>query len=269
MKKRTTFFLCLACLLLALTSLTCCTKEVTYDLVEEQRQISLVESDPTSPRCEVYIRMPFLSTDVDEVERQTAMKINNKVLKEFFNGEGDPHQVVSEYVDNYLKEYKEDRYEYYMSERANCQDEDTSFLVHAFSAYLSIDGSISRGRGDIVGFTVNQEIYNGGAHPVSTTYYVNFNPVTGEEVKIADIFLSGTLDQLHDRIVKAIADDKGVRDMEELRDMGYDEIGTPQEYLIGQDSITFFYNVYEIGPYALGPTEVKIAYKDLDDIMVK
>ena len=60
--------------------------------------------------------MPFLSTDVDEVERQTAMKINNKVLKEFFNGEGDPHQVVSEYVDNYLKEYKEDRYEYYMSE---------------------------------------------------------------------------------------------------------------------------------------------------------
>ena len=245
MKKSTSSFLRLVVVALGLTAIGCNTKEVTYDIVEEQRQASLIEGDLESPQCQVYVTMPFL------------------------NNEGNPHEAVSQFVDNYLREYKEDRYEYYVSERSNCQEEDTSFLNHAYSAYLSIEGTISRGCNDIVGFMVNQEVYNGGAHPVSTTYYVNFNPVTGEEVKISDFFLSGTLDQLTDRITQAIASNNGVRNMEELQDLGYDVIGTPQEYLFGRDSVTFYYNVYEIGPYALGPTEVKIAYKDLEDIMVK
>ena len=269
MKKSTSSFLRLVVVALGLTAIGCNTKEVTYDIVEEQRQASLIEGDLESPQCQVYVTMPFLPTDGDEESNRIASKINNQVLKEFFNNEGNPHEAVSQFVDNYLKEYKEDRYEYYVSERSNCQEEDTSFLNHAYSAYLSIEGTISRGCNDIVGFMVNQEVYNGGAHPVSTTYYVNFNPVTGEEVKISDFFLSGTLDQLTDRITQAIASNNGVSNMEELQDLGYDVIGTPQEYLFGRDSVTFYYNVYEIGPYALGPTEVKIAYKDLEDIMVK
>ncbi|MBR3455707.1 MAG: DUF3298 domain-containing protein [Bacteroidaceae bacterium] len=269
MKKITPSFLLLTISVLLLTTLGCSTKEVKYDVVEERRESRLVNGDPVSPQCEVFVHMPFLPTDGDEDVRKVATKINNQLLKEFFNSVGEPHEAVSQFVENYLKEYKEDRYEYYVSERSTCEAEDTSFLNHAYSAYLSIEGAITPGREGIVGFTVNQEVYNGGAHPVSTTYYVNFNTVTGDEVKISDLFLTGTLDQLTDRITKAIAQNNGVRDKDELLNLGYDEIGTPQEYLFGRDSITFFYNVYEIGPYALGSTEVKIAYKDLEDIMVK
>ena len=112
-------------------------------------------------------------------------------------------------------------------------------------------------------------MFNGGAHPVSTTSFMNFNPVTGDEVKLSDLFLSGTLDQLTDKITSAVASSHGVRTLADLQELGYDNIGTPQEYLIGKDSITFYYNVYEIAPYAMGPTEVRLAYKDLEGILVK
>lgn len=244
-------------------------KGLTYDITEESREALLVDGDPRSPKCVVSVSMPFLPTGEDNAQRSIAKKINNLVLKEFFNGEGNPHEVVKNFVDDYLKEYKEDRYDYYVSERSNCLPEDTSFLVNAFSAHLTMRGSISSGRNGMLGFTVEQEVYNGGAHPVSTTYFVNFNPVTGDEVKLSDVFLTGTLDQLTEKITRAIAAQNKVRDMEGLRELGYDVIGTPQEYLMGPDSLTFFYNVYEIGPYALGPTRVSIAYKDMEDIMVK
>lgn len=267
MKKRNTWGVLLT--LALVTVVTSCTKDVVYDMVEESRVVTLVDDDPDSPTCNVEIKMAFLPSDQESDAGRVAAKINNQVLKEFFNGEGQPRKVVSQFVDHYLSEYKSERHDYYIDERARCEEDEKDFIINAFSAYLWVNGEISTGRNGTVCFAIKQEMFNGGAHPVSTTSFVNFNPVTGEEVKLSDLFLSGTLDQLTDKITSTIAANQGVRTMEDLQELGYDNIGTPQEYLIGKDSITFFYNVYEIAPYAMGPTEVKIAYKDLEGILVK
>ena len=246
-----------------------CTNTVEYNVVEEKRVEKLLIEEPNGPECQTYIKMPFISTEGNEKQKELATKINNQVLMEFFYAEGNPQEVMSTFIDNYIAEYRNERLEDYTIERSICEDEDTSFLVSAFSANLTIEGTVSTGRDGVIAYTVLQDIYNGGAHPVTTTHFMNFNPVTGNELKMADIFISGSIDTLTNRIANAIASDKGVNTIEELQEMGYDNITTPQEFLIGQDSITFYYNVYEIAPYALGPTKVSISLQDLNDIMVK
>ena len=45
------------------------------------------------------------------------------------------------------------------------------------------------------------------------------------------------------------------------------DIYAPQNFIVGEDGITFIYNPYEIAPYTKGNTELTLSYDTLRAIM--
>ena len=58
--------------------------------------------------------------------------------------------------------------------------------------------------------------------------------------------------------------------LDELHEKGYlltMDIYAPQNFILGDDEITFIYNPYEIAPYDKGNTELTLSYKILEPIL--
>lgn len=58
---------------------------------------------------------------------------------------------------------------------------------------------------------------------------------------------------------------------EALEDMGYGstgDIAPTENFYLDKDGITFYYNVYDITPYAMGPVEIKIPYEMMEHMLV-
>ena len=57
---------------------------------------------------------------------------------------------------------------------------------------------------------------------------------------------------------------------QELEDMGYVTTGdlTPTEnFYLGKDGITFYYNVYDIAPYVMGPVKITLPYEMMQHLL--
>ena len=61
-----------------------------------------------------------------------------------------------------------------------------------------------------------------------------------------------------------------VESIDELHEEGYlnwTDMYPSKNFLLSPDGIKFYYNAYEIAPYAAGPTEITIPYESLKDIL--
>ena len=125
---------------------------------------------------------------------------------------------------------------------------------------------------DILCLSFASRSFMGGAHGNATITFENFNPRTGERVELADLFVNGYEAKL---LMLAEARFRDVRAIEEgmnLPDAGFSfsENGTftlSDNFAIEKDSLTFYYNAYDVAPYALGPTELTLSYDELDGLL--
>ncbi len=125
---------------------------------------------------------------------------------------------------------------------------------------------------DILCLSFSSRSFMGGAHGYATITFANFDPPTGERVELADLFVSDYEAKL---LPLAEARFREVRAIEEgmtLADAGFSfsENGTftlPDNFAVEKDGLTFYYNVYEVAPYALGATELTLSYEELDGLL--
>ncbi len=124
---------------------------------------------------------------------------------------------------------------------------------------------------DILCVSFASRSFMGGAHGNVTIAFENFNPRTGERVELADLFVSSYEAKL---LLLAEARFREVRAIEEgmtLADAGFSfsENGTftlPDNFAVEKDGLSFYYNAYEVAPYALGATELTLSYEELDGL---
>lgn len=106
--------------------------------------------------------------------------------------------------------------------------------------------------------------FRGGAHGVQTSSYLVFNAKTGETVKEADLFREGYEEQLTDRLRAALVDSFDP----ELAEVLDQEAVVPNgNFFLDGDGITWAYQPYEVGPYALGVVTVTLNWEDLKDLL--
>ncbi|TDI44575.1 MAG: DUF3298 domain-containing protein [Acidobacteria bacterium] len=125
---------------------------------------------------------------------------------------------------------------------------------------------------DILCLSFASRSFMGGAHGNATITFENFNPRTGERVELADLFVNGYETKL---LPLAEARFREVRVIEEgmtLAEAGFSfsENGTftlPDNFAVEKDGLTFYYNAYEVAPYALGATELTLSYEELDGLL--
>lgn len=115
------------------------------------------------------------------------------------------------------------------------------------------------------------EQFTGGAHPNSYRVYLNFRPQTGELLNLGTILKEGGGAQLtaiaekHFREVRKLAPDA------DLRKAGFDfkdgKFVLTENFGLTPDALLFYYNNYDIAAYYFGPTEVKIPYSEIRDLL--
>jgi hypothetical protein len=117
----------------------------------------------------------------------------------------------------------------------------------------------------LISMTVQQDYYTGGAHGGMETYFINVNPGTGAEFTLDNLLKSGyqkplaAIGEQVFRQVKEIPDTASLN--ENYFEFPDDTFALNKNYGFRKEGIVFYYNNYEIAPYAAGPTEVVIPYE--------
>jgi len=125
-------------------------------------------------------------------------------------------------------------------------------------------------RNDLISYTVATYRYDGGAHGMDfvTGFVVDVN--TAKNLTFGDIFKSNTQKQITDLLLaKMVSYFEDYNTVEELEEAGYsiDEIKPHDNFYINERGITFIYNPYQIGAYALGGQEIVLTYAEIADYL--
>ena len=82
---------------------------------------------------------------------------------------------------------------------------------------------------------------------------MNFDNQTGELLTLSDLFVPGYRTALDEKLLEALLKQTEAKDLDDLHNKGYlysMDMFVPENYIVGDDEVTFVYNPYEIAPYA-------------------
>jgi len=129
----------------------------------------------------------------------------------------------------------------------------------AFGWQSSLNSEVIRSDSNLLVIETIVEVYTGGAHGIYEVYYLNLAVESGMALRLGDVFTPGYDSHLNQLIKSKIGDEYD----------GSLDNGTYYNSNFGllQNGVKFYYNAYEIAPYASGPTEILISYQDLDGIL--
>ena len=120
-------------------------------------------------------------------------------------------------------------------------------------------------------YSVTRAGYTGGAHGMYGTECHTYSLYDGFELSLADLFPEETLQRLEQAIREKIAVLYKASTDEELIQAGFfpEYIAPTENFLVTPEGITFYYNPYDIGCYALGAVEVTLSHEELAKLRTK
>jgi len=130
--------------------------------------------------------------------------------------------------------------------------------------YYNADVSVEVVTDTLISLTVEEDYFTGGAHGGAGMYFININPTTGAEFTLDNLFKTGyqePLTKIGDGIFRQVHEIPDTASLNEnYFEFPDDKFQLNQNYGFKKEGIVFYYNNYEIAPYAAGPTEVLIPY---------
>lgn len=107
-------------------------------------------------------------------------------------------------------------------------------------------------------YTISSSNYTGGAHGMYSINCHNYSIAGGYELALSDLFDAARQEALIGLIRNKLYEQFGVTGDEGLVAQGFfpEYISTTENFEVTEDGITFYYNPYDIGCYALGGVEV-------------
>ncbi len=133
-----------------------------------------------------------------------------------------------------------------------------------------LKGRFEYGLNGTVNYIFTEDYYGGGAHPTSTTVILCFNAETGSQITTNELVVDSCRGKLIDKLTEKLMKNVNVNCIDSLRELGYldmSDMFISDNFLLGKDSISFYYNAYDIAPYAYGSTTLSFSYEELDGII--
>ena len=117
-------------------------------------------------------------------------------------------------------------------------------------------------------YTITRSSYTGGAHGMYSTEHHTYSLADGFELSLADLFDARQIEFLDRAIRGKIAMKYDAADDKELSDLGFfpEYIRATENFLVTPEGITFSYDPYDIGCYALGSIEVTFSFPELEEL---
>ncbi len=237
--------------------------DITFDSVVVDTVAFLLDKKD-SPYCSLRISMQY-------AKGKNADAINNSILRcgilapDYFSltdRKLDIKHAVDSFVTTYIADYKESYGDIYKQEPEN-KSLNTSYNITA-KANVEKEG--------LIAYTADIVRFDGGMHDIEQTIVRNIDIATGKVLMLKDVFVKGSERRLSEAIVKQLAEDKNMEGIEELNKQfifaGIEPYAS-ENFILGEDDITFIYCSDEIAPHALGEIRVVIPYNDVKELMIK
>jgi hypothetical protein len=123
----------------------------------------------------------------------------------------------------------------------------------------------------IISVRFEETSFLGGAHGLHIVRLASFDASSGKRLTYADIFRPGYETAFAGIAEKEFRHVRSVPDSQSLSDAGFwveeGKFEPSGNFCVGKDAIILYYNSYEIGPYVVGPTEVRVPLVRLKDIV--
>jgi hypothetical protein len=123
----------------------------------------------------------------------------------------------------------------------------------------------------VISIRFEETSYLGGVHGMQIVRLALFDASTGKQLTYGDLFRPGYESEfagIAERQFRAV---RTIPDSESLAHAGFwieaGKLEPPQNFAVGSSELILYYNPYEIGPYAMGPTEVRIPLVSLKGII--
>lgn len=233
---------------------------VTFETITTNKTVSL-SNDSVPPTCSVNIRLE----QATEKTGRAGEIINSTVIRKLFNRDDDKMQDAAEafsneYTTNYIKTllplYNQDR--------------NDSTKREWYHYHYIINSRTQKGNEGTVVYIADINYREGGTHAVNYQIVWNFEEKTGRQIQINDIFVDGFEAQLKPILLNALKENTGLTTISALKEKGYlrsTNIYVPENYILGDETITFVYNPDEIAPNSLGSIELTISYAEIEPLL--
>jgi hypothetical protein len=117
-----------------------------------------------------------------------------------------------------------------------------------------------------------EQAYTGGAHPNASTRYASFAVADGRRLAISDLCVPGSGDRLGEIAERVFRERREIPADTTLTDAGFwfedDRFTLNDNFAVVDGGLLFYFNAYEVGPYAAGPTEIVIPLEDLEELIL-
>lgn len=241
--------------------------KISFDSIRVEKVYHLFEN-PEHPNCNLQINFSF---PVKMDNKELLEQVQKQFVLDYFGEEYEeitPREAVDKYTESYIESYKELEDDYKLEvERSN-----GSPIPSWFSYYETSENKIEYNRNNILAYSVSFNNYTGGAHGAHSTLYHVIDLKTGKLISEEEIFIEDYQEQLARILVDKIAELNEVQDAKELENIGFfsiEEIFPNNNFLIGDEGITYAFNEYEIAAYVVGLTEVYIPFTEISTLIRK
>lgn len=237
---------------------------LVFDSIKIDSTLWLTE-DTAGPRCHVSLSLTY-------AKGKRADYINDSILRsgilspDYFSitsKKVSPEQAADSFVTRYLSEYKDVYGDLYKADKEhgasyNCEYIVKTYVLHDNDKWYT--------------YIANIYNYGGGAHGNSFVVARNIDASTGKIVSLKDLFVPGYVPELNDIILNKLCEKYEVHDINGLHDktvfLGID-VYPSENFILGDDGITFIYSPDEIASHAEGEIRVKIKNKELERLFRK
>lgn len=224
--------------------------------------------DTAKPNCNIIINFAYVGQSSDEKLKDS---LNSYFLSACFGEKYigmEPGEAVKVYKERYTKDYLKDLEPMYARDEA--EKEDSATMESWYSYYKGIESRIQFYKKNLLVYRIDYNEYTGGAHGIYASTFLNMDLNTLRLIHLEDLFVADYSEALTDLLWNQLMADQKVATRQELEDMGYTSTGdlTPIEnFYLDKDGITFYYNIYEIAPYVMGPVAITLHYDMISHLL--
>lgn len=236
------------------------TETLQFDKAKVERVVPLT-SEEGSPMCKVHLSLDSLSRSYGE----RAETINEAVVRRIFDlDDVGVQQAADSFANKYTRDYVKNFAPLYREDRGD------ELKKSWYEYHYDIDTEVQSLREHTVTYLITLDYYEGGAHGINQQLSMNFDTQTGQLITLDDLFVPGYQQQLRELLLERLLRETDSNTIDELHDKGYlysMDMFAPENFILGDDEISFVYNPYEIAPYSAGKTELTLSYGQLKKIL--
>lgn len=224
--------------------------------------------DTAKPACNLTVSLVYASRSADtRLKDSLNTYFLSTVLGEAY-GTLAPEAAVKRYTDAYVDEYRQSLEPLYLEDEQN--QEDNARIGAWYSYYKGMKGSVQLYEKELLVYRIDYNEYTGGAHGIYATTFLNLDLRTLAPLRLDDLFVEDYREPLTDLLWQQLLKDIHVDTRDEAQDMGYATTGALEpieNFYLDREGITFYYNVYEITPYAMGPVTITLPYEAIGHLL--